>query len=267
MQDWVALGFCLVVSFLVLIGRNEPVLVGLRGTSLEMTSWVESQFSWAGRYFGALGENDRLREDNIELSAQLARSREAIQENDRLRQLLAVRDTLGMPLRLGRIVGKDLGQQQNYFTLDLGHSDSVKVGMPVVDERGILGKVVLVSESYSRVMAYLNTDFRVSVRVLPMGADGVVRWDGNRPDRLTLDYISRTEPVRQGMTVVTSGTSDAFPAGLSVGTVEEVQAREGRNQLDILLQPTSLVNRARFAFVVLREQDSEQLQIEAQRIR
>ncbi len=264
LQDWLALAVCLVVSFGVLVGKNQPVMTGLRGTALEASSWVEARFAWAGRFMGALGENDRLREDNIALSAQVARSRAALQENDRLRQMLGLRDTVELPMHLTRIVGKDIGQQQNHFTIDAGRRDSVKVGMPVVDERGILGKIVLVSEHYSRVMAYLNTDFRVSVRLLPLGAEGIVRWDGTRPDRLTLDYISRTDPVRPGMTAVTSGYSDAFPQGLPVGVVREVEAREGRNQLDILLEPTSLLNRARFGFVILRVPDPEVRDVESE---
>lgn len=262
LQDWIALGVCLVISFLVLVTRNEPVMMGLRATSLETTSWVESKMSWAGRFFGALGENERLRMDNIELAAEVARAREAVQENVRLRQMLGFRDTLDAPLHLAQIVGKDLGQQQNFFTIDAGSADSVKVGMAVVDERGILGKTVLVSERYSRVMAYLNTDFRVPVRVLPIGAEGIVRWDGRRSDRLVLDNVARTEPVRKGMLVVTSGISSVFPAGFPVGRVESVQARAGRNALDIEISPTSPVNRARFAFVVLSEPDPALLEID-----
>lgn len=257
LQDWIALGLCLVASLAVLLARNEPIMIGMRATSLEATSWVESKMSWAGRFFGALGENEQLRTDNIELAAEVARSREAVQENERLRQMLGFRDTLDAPLHLSKIVGKDLGQQQNFFTIDAGSRDSVQVGMAVLDERGILGKVVLVSEKYARVMAYLNTDFRVPVRVLPIGAEGIVRWDGRSADRLVLDNVSRTEPVREGMLVVTSGISSVFPAGFPVGRVESVQARAGRNALDIELSPASPVNRARFAFVVLGGFDAE----------
>ncbi len=261
-QDWLALAACLVASLVVLFTRNEPVMVGLRAQSLGATAWVESKMSWAGRFFGALGENDRLRLENIELAAEVARARESVQENTRLRDMLGFRDTLGVPLKLARIVGKDLGQQQNFFTIDAGTDDSVRVGMAVVDERGILGKVVLVSSRYARVMAYLNTDFRVPVRVLPVGAEGIARWDGRRPDRLVLDQVSRTEPVRQGMLVVTSGISSVFTPGFPVGTVEEVEARAGQNALTIGLSPAAAINRARFCFVVLRERDPSLVSLE-----
>lgn len=263
LQDWIALGVCLALSLGVLVTRNEPVVMGLRAASLETTSRIESRMSWAGRFFGALGENERLRLDNIELAAEVARAREAVQENARLREMLGFRDTVDVPMRLTRIVGKDLGQQQNFFTIDAGTADSIRVGMALVDERGILGKVVLTSEHYARVMAYLNTDFRVPVRVLPIGAEGIIRWDGRRPDRLVLDNVSRTEPVRKEMLVVTSGISSVFPPGFPVGRVEEVQARAGRNSLDIEVAPASPVNRARFGFVVLSEPDAELLEFNA----
>ncbi len=262
LQDWVALGVCLVLSFGVLVTRNQPAMMGLRAQSLEVTAWVESKISWAGRFLGALGENERLRLENIELAAEAARARESVQENTRLRQMLGFRDTLDVPLKLARIVGKDLGQQQNFFTINAGSDDSVKVGMAVLDERGILGKVVLVSPRYARVMAYLNTDFRVPARVLPIGAEGIVRWDGRRADRLVLDNVSRTEPVRRDMIVVTSGISSVFPPGFPIGRVVEVQARAGRNALDIEIGPTSPINRARFCFVVLTERDAELVELD-----
>src|SRR5690606_16039412 len=138
------------------------------------------------------------RQENIILSSRVARTREAVIENERLRRMIGFRDTTNVRLKPVRIINKDITQQQNYFTLDAGARDSIATDRAVIDERGILGRVVLVSENYSRVMPYLNTHARLPAKVQPLQAYGVVRWEGGRADRLRLDHVVKTEPVQVG---------------------------------------------------------------------
>lgn len=262
-KDWIILGACLVFSLGVLLARNEPAVKSLRRAALSATSGVEARLAGVGRYLRALDENERLRRETIALAVEAARAREAVGENDRLRRLLAFRDTLATPMVAVRIVSKGLGEQQNYFTIDAGTDSGVEDGMPVVDERGILGRVILASTRYARVMPTINTDFRVQARLLPGGAEGVVRWDGVAGDRLTLDFVPRTTQVTRGMQVVTSGGTGIFPAGFPIGTVVEAEARAGRNALDIRLRPASPLGEATHAVVLLARPDSARLAIEA----
>ena len=124
-------------------------------------------------------------------------------------------------------------------------------------------RVVLTSGRYARVMPYLNTDFRVVAKVQELSADGVVRWDGKKPDLLTLQEVGRTERVRPGMHVVTGTGSDVFPAGYPIGTVTAVRADPGRNDLTIDVRPAAPLSNAGFAFVLTALPDSERVALEA----
>lgn len=263
-RDWVILGVLLAASLLTLLTQNQPLLRGLRAGALEATAVLEARFAWVGGYFRALRENEVLREENIILSSQVARSREAILENERLRRLIGFQDTTGYDLKAARIVNKDITLQKNFLTLDLGAADSVDVDMAVVDERGIIGKVVLVSDRYSRVMTYLNTDLRIPAKIQPLQAFGIVRWEGGAADRLRIDHVVKTEPVEKGQLVVTSGYSGVFPPGLPVGVVDSVSARTGRNELSVFLRPAASLSSAEHAFVILRKPDPERLNLEAE---
>ena len=266
-RDWVILGVLLAVSLVTILTQNQPLLRGLRAESLEVTAWFEARFAWAGRYFQALRENEVLREENIVLSSQVARSREAILENERLRQMIGFQDTTEFDLKAARIINKDITQQQNFVTLNVGSADSVDVNMAVIDERGVIGKVVLVSDHYARVMPYLNTEFRIPAKVQPLQAFGIVRWEGGSSDRLRLDHIVKTEPVRKGQLVVTSGYSGVFPPGVPVGIIDSVSSRTGRNELSIFLEPATSLSRSEHAFVVLKKPDPDRLNIENEDLR
>ncbi len=256
-KDWLLLFILLTASMIVLVARNEPMLRGLRAISLESTAWVEGRFSWVGGYLRALDENDALREENIALSSEVARSREAITENDRLMRLIGFSDTTSYPLRAARVVAKDVTRQRNYLTIDLGSNDSIAVGMPVVDQRGVIGRVEHVSAHYALVMPYLNTDFRLPARIQSLQADGVVRWTGDARDQLLLEYISRTEPVLRGQMVVTSDASGSFPPGYPIGFVDSVASLPGRNEVQVLVRPISPIDRSDYVFVILTSEDQE----------
>lgn len=266
-QDWVILAVMLIASLAVMFTRNEPLTRSVRALSLEATSRVESQFAWVGTYFRALKENSRMREDNIQLSSEVARSREARAENARLRRMLSLRDTSDLELVAARIVAKDVGQERNLFTINAGIKDSVDVGMAVIDERGILGKVVLVSTHYARIMPYLNTDFRVPAKIRPLEAEGLIRWEGSDPTLLVMEHVPRTEQVLRGQLVVTSGYSGVFPEGLSVGYVDSVAVRPGRNEYRIFVQPSSPLRSAENVFVVLSLPDPEMVALNEEEIR
>ncbi|WP_022834821.1 rod shape-determining protein MreC [Salisaeta longa] len=253
LRDWVLLFGLLLAALLLMIGQNQPLVRGLRAELLSATARVEHGFAWMGRYFQALQQNEALRRENIRLSSLVARTRAVRQQNRELTRLLNLRDTLEVPLVPARIVSKDLTRQRNYFTINVGRADSIAVGMPVVNSDGILGTVVLVSAHYARVMSYLNTDFRVPAVIQPLQAEGIVRWDGEQLNRLTLQHIVKTEPVRPGQPVVTDGLSGVFPAGYPVGTVDSVAVRPGRNALRIYLRPAAPLYKTGFA-VVLRTQ-------------
>lgn len=261
--DWVLLLVLLVVAVATMATQNQPAVRALRAQALEATAQIESGFAWMGRYVRVLEENDELRRENIALSSQVARTRSVRQQNRELERLLNLRDSSSARLRAARVVTKDIFRRENALTLDVGRRDSVKKGMPVIHNGGIVGTVMLVSEEYARVMPYLNTDFRVPATILPLGAEGIVRWDGERMDRLVLDHVVKTEPVQSGQRVVTSGHSGIFPPGRSIGTVDSVQTQPGRSELQIYLRPAVPLQDIRHAFVVLSTPDPERLDLES----
>ncbi len=53
-RDWVILTMLLLSAIVMMLAQNDPMLRGLRGVSLEVTSWVEARFAWVGGFFLAL---------------------------------------------------------------------------------------------------------------------------------------------------------------------------------------------------------------------
>lgn len=267
LRDWIVLLVLVVVSFGTMLTANAPLHRSVRALALDWTSSVEAQFAWVGTFFRALNENQELRQENIALSSEVARSREARLENARLREMIGFQQSSELPLLPARIVDRDIFRQQNYVTLNVGRDDSVQAGMAVLAERGIIGKVVLVGDRHSRVMPYLNTDFRVPAKVQPLQTEGILRWPGTHPNQLLLEHIVKTEPVDIGQLVVTSGVSSVFPEGYPIGRVDSIAIKPGRNTLDVFVVPLAPLHATSTAFVALQTKDPELLQFSESTVR
>jgi rod shape-determining protein MreC len=261
-RDYVVFGVLLVVALGLFVGRNGPALRAARALSLAVTAPVEGLFARATRFRHALAENDRLRAETAALSTDVARLREARAENTQLRALLGFEDSLDVPRVVARVVAKDLTAQANLLTIDAGADEGVEAGMPVVSERGVVGKVVLVSRHYAVVMPHQNTQFAVPATLDALGRDGVVRWDGEAFDRLTMEYVVKTEPVTRGMLVTTSRYSDVFPAGTPVGRVDTAYAAQGRNDYIIHLTPAAPISEVGYVYVLKVRPDPERVILE-----
>lgn len=261
-RDWIVFGGLFLFSVIVLVKHDGPLLRAVRATSLAVTAPVEGVFTGIARFRHAVGENDRLRAETIELATEVARLREARAENERLRSLLAFTDTTAIERVLARVVAKDITRQENLLTLDVGRGQGVEVGMPVIDERGIVGKVVLTSARHSIVMPSQSTQFAVPAMIDVLQQDGIVRWDGVNYDRLLMEYVPKTEPVEKGQMVTTSGYSEVFPAGIPVGVVDSVFAAQGRNDFMIYLRPSAPISQVNYVYVLLTKPDVERLALE-----
>lgn len=260
-RDWALVGGLSLISVVVLLTSNEPMLNGLRARSLEITSSVEIVFSGLGRYVRALEENEALRTQNVELSNDVALMRASQAENERLQGLLALSDSSEFELVAARVVSKDITQERNTFVLDVGSNDGVETNMAVIDSRGILGKVVFVSENYSKVMSYLNADFFAPVMVYPSNTDGIIGWDGVRFDRLILNHIVLSAQVKRGDAVVTSGQSAIFQEGYPVGVVDTVYAEPGFSTWTVYVKPAASLDDALHVFVVKSKPNPEIMQM------
>ncbi len=216
---------------------------------------------------GQLDDPRRIKQVKREIARVLTVLREreiaASRENERLRALVGFRDITTTDMVPARVVSKDITRQDNTLTLNVGRNDGVAAGMPVLDERGLIGKVVYSSANYSLVMPHQNTNFAVPAQITELNRDGIVRWDGQQFDRLLMEYVVKTEPVEPGMLVSTSLVSGNYPPGVPIGRIDSVFAARGRNDLVIYIQPSAPLAAVDLVYVILSPVDEELEELQA----
>ncbi len=181
-----------------------------------------------------LSENRALRNMNLKMSEQIIRSRKALLENEKLKKIIAFKETFGKQLIPTKIIGKNKVSINNYLTISAGNQDSVKRGMPVRTDLGLVGQVILVTEKYSIVEPVKNKNFKVAVTIVESSASGYAQWDGSN---FYLKNISETIEVNPGDLVVTSNYSNLFPSGIPYGKVKSVAQAQNSMFWEIVIDP------------------------------
>jgi len=96
--------------------------------------------------------------------------------------------------------------------------------MAVLSNQGVVGKIIAVSPHAARVLLIDDHNSALDGFDQRSRARGIVA--GLVDDGLILKYTDRSEDIRAGDTIVTSGLDGIFPRGLLVGTIKYVH-REG----------------------------------------
>jgi rod shape-determining protein MreC len=171
--------------------------------------------------FNAVKENKNLRKDVQRLSARCNELEEEFQENQRLKQLLDVRKQIVNDTVVCRVIARDASTWHKTFVLDKGKNSGIYINMPVVNSKGVIGRIIECDDDTSRVL--LITDANSSIGGITQDArvPGLVEGDGS--DLCIFNLLSRKEDIIVGVPVVTNGLSQIFPKGLKIGSVTEIK--------------------------------------------
>lgn len=170
---------------------------------------------------GAHEEAGQCRAQLAEAQAELNTLTEAKAENERLREVLGFVDQQSGPTVMARVIGLNATPQFQSFRINRGEEHGVRVGMPVVTPRGVVGQVVRSVGGAADVMVMLDPQSRIGALVQRSRVRGTVVGAGDG-QKMLLDFVRREDDIVDGDVVVTAGTDGIFPRGLKVGTVKGV---------------------------------------------
>jgi rod shape-determining protein MreC len=193
---------------------------------------IESQLAddasdFLHNYFDLVGvrqENLRLRQQIARLESQQRRMVELEAENRHLADLLELRDALGSAAIAANVIGGDATGLARTLILSEGDREGLRRGMAVISTDGVVGKLIAVSHSASRVLLVSDHNSALDAFDQRSRARGIIA--GVVEDGLTMKYVDRSEDIKPGDMILTSGMDGIFPRGLLVGIVGRV-SQEG----------------------------------------
>jgi rod shape-determining protein MreC len=159
------------------------------------------------------------------------------------------------------VIDNSVNKQKNFFTINKGELQGVKVNMAVNSGNGVAGVIVGCSDNFSIAMSLLNLDFKLSVRIKSNGYFGSLSWDGRDERQAVLSEIPQHVSVSVGDTVETTGFSAVFPEGVLVGTVKDFE-KIGGDFYKINISLVTDFKKMHFVDVIGNMKKSEQLDLQ-----
>jgi rod shape-determining protein MreC len=179
--------------------------------------------------------------ENVELKARLSqamenknRYEEMEQENSRLKKFVNFTSSVPDTYVAAQVIARDPSPWFKTIMIDKGDADGVIKGSPVLVSEGIVGQIIKVSSYYSRVLLITDRNSAVDALVQNTRVRGMVK--GNNQDKCTFVYALRTDEIRPGEMIVSSGLDQVFPKGLKIGRILDVKKTHSQLFQDITIE-------------------------------
>jgi len=194
-------------------------------------------------------ENQRLQADVARLEREVISLREQANEAEVLAGLLGYARTRPESRYVAaRVIGQDISPFIRSIWIGQGSDQGVRQGMPVVTERGLVGRVAEVFPTVARVQLITDPESVVNVRLQSSRADGTLRARVN--GELWVDLIEQEASVTPGELVLSSGLGGAFPEDIPVGQVVTVRKRDYELFQQAVVQPSADLENLEIVLVV-----------------
>ncbi|MCZ8136729.1 MAG: rod shape-determining protein MreC [Porphyrobacter sp.] len=207
-------------AFAPLRGLAGDVVAPAGEVTAVARSGQQGFFSGIAGYFRAGSQNAALREEMELARIRLAEAEAVKAENRRLKALLGLQDKAVKPVAVARLVGSTATSGRRFAFLGAGSSDGVRPGMPVLSERGVIGRVLETGRASARVL--LLTDSESVLPVRRANGDVVAFAEGRGDGMLRVRLVNLgINPLKPGDLMVTSGAGGYYRPGVAVAVITE----------------------------------------------
>ena len=249
-KDHFVFAFAIIFSTFILLSNDSPKMSIIRGKATDVVSFFSSPFAWIQSLMFLEKENQVLREKNLELSLQVESMLNLQNENNALMEMLEFKKNKKFIIKSAKVVNKGVQPNLLSIIIDRGTVDGVKNDLPVLTPKGVVGKTIEASRNNSIVQLISDANFRLSTRILPSGATGILRFVNG--ETAEIREVQKNVVINIGDKVVTSGFSDIYPAGLPVGTVKGVYQDRGSFQKVVSIYLPNDLNAFQHVFIVTK---------------
>lgn len=209
-----------------------------------------------GDYFSSIAS---LQKEVVALKNQQVAQAQAMQqaqlqmaENAHLRRLLDAREHLPVQAIMGEILYDTRDPSTRRIVLDRGTRNGVQLGLPVIDNLGVVGQITRVFPFTSEVTLLTDKDQAIPVQVLRSGLRSVAYGRGHS-GVLDLRFVAPNADIQVGDVLITSGLDGIYPAGLAVARVVQVESVAAGAFGRVVCQPLAGIDRNRQLLIVMSQ--------------
>ncbi len=203
-------------------------------------------------------EYDKLKEEVDKANSYIAEIEELKKERDELKSTLDLNATLSeYSVVNATVVNRNIGYWYNNLTIDKGSKSGIKNGDAVITSKGLIGKVVSVSNYSSTVKLLTSDEIKNKISVKISNEDSfyyglLIGYDDNRKV-YKIEGVSDIDKISNGDMVTTTGLTESFPGGLLIGYVSNIVKDEYDLTAIVEVKPSATFQDISIVTVIKRE--------------
>jgi len=210
-------------------------------------NYLKKTYSTIEDHFNLYGEYSKIKTELKKLKAQDKINDFIISENIRLKKV--VDDYI---VESDEIIAKILIDKKSPFlrsiVVNKGSAEGLKLGMAVLDNNYLIGKVVEVNFSTARVLLLSDLNSKIPIIIEPGGIEAILSGTGQHNG--IIQYLKEKYIIDKESVVYTSGSGGLFKSGIPIGTIKNID-------IDILQRVSFFSDFSQLRFVKIASYENE----------
>lgn len=237
-------------------GYFNPISSWLTRITVNGQTWISSRYMALVDYLTVPRDVVTLRQRNTELESEVAKLQSQVIN---LQQQVTETNILSALVDFARanpeysytaatVIGRDPSPFLRYVIINIGSNEGILPGMPVVTDKGLVGRVDAVISEAARVKLITDATSQVNVRMQSSNAEAILV--GSLTGDLSLDMIPQDAAEQVGDVVLTSGLGGNFPPNLLIGQLVSIRNLDYELFQQAVVQPNVDFTLLQFILVI-----------------
>ena len=209
------------------VGYVKEIRLGLTDAVLPLTQTILhpiksiSNFVDEFKNLSQAREAVRILEVQVRnLRAELIATQGLIAQNKRLKEQTNFVDFPDTKIITGRVVTHSGGPFVKSMLINVGQDNGARLGQPVMSEFGLVGIIVEVASSFSRVLQITDINSQIPVVTENTRDPAIIAGDNSR--FLKLKFMPSDSLIAVGDRIVTSGHGGLLPPDIPIGHIAQI---------------------------------------------
>ena len=181
-------------------------------------------------------ENKKLRSELNSLKERKFENLYLETENKKLQEILNIEKESVFQTTTAKVIIDKNSPYLNSVVLNKGTSAGIKLGMPVLSNGNLAGRIVEVNFFSSRVLLLNDLNSRIPVVISPNGSQAILLGSGKK--KPNLEYLPENFDMNETNLVFTSGKDGVFYDGISIG---KIVLEDNKVKVDLFSDPNQLL--------------------------
>ena len=202
-----------------------------------ITRGVSGFFDYFQNKKDLTNENNEMKNKILALEKENSELKAYALENERLRGMLEFKDkNPQFSLTAAEIVSKDNSNYYSVFLINKGTEAGIKVNMPIIGSKGLIGYVIESGSGFAKVRTILDGRSSAGCKITRTQNTAVTEGDTSliNDGLIKMIYVSKDMNIIKGDIIETSGMGQIYPPGIIIGRVEEIKYSGSESQYALI---------------------------------